>query len=467
MTIAVSNGAARGAWAAEARATLALAWPLILTNLAQIAITTTDVLMMGRLGPEALAAGNLGVAVYFALFIFAIGIAMATSPMMAQAIGRRRHAMREVRRTVRQGMWATLAMVVPAWVVLWQADAILRLLGQAPELAAAGGDYVRALQWGLLPALWFIVLRCFISALERPKAGLVVTVLTIALNAFCNWVLMFGKLGFPALGLVGAGISSTLANSFMFASLLGYVLWDRRFRRYHLLGRLWRTDWPRLRELWRIGLPIGVALGLETMVFNATAFLMGLIGTESLAAHAIALQIASATFMVPLGVAQAATVRVGLSAGRGDPPGVARAGWTALVLGIGFMAIAATTMIATPRPLVALFLDLDAPGVLPVVELAAGFLVVAGLFQLVDGAQVVGAGVLRGLKDTRVPMLFAALGYWIIGLPVGATLAFAAGLDGVGLWLGLAVGLAAVAVLMLARWQRRMRLGLVPAAQER
>jgi MATE family multidrug resistance protein len=460
-TPAITSAAARGAWAAEGRATLSLAWPLILTNLAQVAITTTDVVMMGWLGPDALAAGALGANVYFAFFVFAIGIAMGTAPMMAHAIGRRRHAVRDVRRTVRQGLWATLAMVAPIWLALWHADWILAALGQQPALAAAGADYVRTLQWGLLPALWFIVLRCFISALERPKSGLVVTVVAIALNAFSNWVLMFGKLGAPALGLVGAGISSTLANTFMFVALLLFVMWDRRFRRYYLLGRLWRMDWPRMRELLRIGMPISIAFGLEVTVFNAAAFLMGLIGTDSLAAHAIAIQIASVTFMVPMGIAQAATVRVGLSAGRGDPGGVTRAGWTALALGLAFMTVAATAMIVSPQMLVTLFLDLTEPGALRVMELAAAFLVMAGIFQLADGAQAVCAGVLRGLKDTRVPMLFAALGYWIIGVPVGATLAFEAGVEGVGLWIGLATGLVIVAVLMLTRWSLRERLQLV------
>jgi MATE family multidrug resistance protein len=384
---------------------------------------------------------------------------------MAQAIGRGRHAVRDVRRTVRQGMWATLVLVVPIWIALWHADWILIRLGQEPALARAGGEYVRALQWGLLPALWFIVLRSFISALERPNAGLVITVAAIALNAFLVWVLMFGKLGAPALGLFGAGISGSLANTFMFAALLAYILWDRRFRRYHLLGRLWRMDWPRMRELLRVGVPISIAFGLEVTVFNAAAFLMGLIGKDSLAAHAIAIQIASVSFMVPMGIGQAATVRVGLAAGRGDAQGVALAGWTALALGIGFMVIAATAMVAVPQIFVEPFLDLGEAGADHVLELAATFLVVAGIFQLVDGAQAVGAGVLRGLKDTRVPMLFAALGYWIIGVPVGATLAFELEVGGVGLWIGLAVGLAIVAVLMLTRWSMRDRLRLAPATQ--
>lgn len=462
--MATNSGAARGAWAAEARATLSLAWPLILTNLAQIAITTTDVLMMGRLGPDALAAGALGVNAYFALFVFGLGIALGTSPMMAQARGRRRHAVRDMRRTVRQGLWAVLVIVLPCWAALWHTEDFLLLIGQQPALAAGGGAYAQAMQWSLLPALWFIVLRSFIAVLERPQSALVVTVLGIAVNALACWVLIFGKLGLPALGLTGAGLAGTIANSFMFFALLGFVLWDRRFRRYHLLGRLWRTDWPRFVELLRIGVPISIAIALEVTVFNTAAFLMGHIDAASVAAHTIVLQLCSITFMVPLGLSQAATVRVGLAAGRGDPAGVTRAGWVGLATAIGFMAVAAVLMIAVPRPLLLPFLDQGDAAVARVMELAATFLVFAGLFQVADGAQALGAGVLRGLKDTRVPMLFCAIGYWVIGVPVGATLAFHFGLGGRGLWLGLAIGIGIVAVLMLWRWLHRERLGLVPAA---
>jgi MATE family multidrug resistance protein len=251
----------------------------------------------------------------------------------------------------------------------------------------------------------------------------------------------------------------------MFAMLLGFVLLDRRLRRFHLLGRLWRADWARFREIFRVGTPISLALGFEVTVFNAAAFLMGIIGTDSLAAHAVAIQIASVTFMVPLGLAQAATVRVGLAAGRGDRDGVARAGWTSLTIGVGFMGAMAVPMLAMPEALAGLFLDRADPAQARVLYLAASFLVVAGLFQLADGGQVVGAGMLRGLKDTRVPMVFAGVGYWVIGIPFGALLAFVAGMGGRGLWIGLASGLVAVAILMVTRWSRRERLGLVPGSE--
>ncbi|MBL8670380.1 MAG: MATE family efflux transporter [Alphaproteobacteria bacterium] len=451
------------AWAAEARATLALGWPIVLTNLAQVAITTTDVAMAGWLGPQALAACTLGAHLYFALLVGGMGLAMATAPMLAQARGRCRHAVRDLRRTVRQGCWLALAYCLPAWALLWHGEAVLLALGQEPALAAAAADYVRTLQWGLLPAILFIVQRSFVAALERPAAAFVVTLLAVGLNAACNWALMFGHWGAPALGLPGAGISSTLANGFMVAALGGFLAWDRRFRRYRLTGRWWRADWPRFRALVRLGLPVSGVFLIEVGVFSAATMLVGLTGAAPLAAHAIALQVASITFMVPLGVAQATTVRVGLAAGRGDPGGVARAGWTALALGGGFMAAMAALLVSVPRALAAPFLDPADPEGAAVAALAVSFITVAAVFQVSDGVQTIGAGALRGLKDTRVPMLLAGTGYWAIGMPLGVALAFAAGLGALGIWIGLASGLAIVAALMLWRWARRERLGLVAA----
>lgn len=440
---------------------LGLGWPLILTNLAQIALGTTDTLMLGWMSAADLAAGTLGANLFFGLFILGMGLVLATAPMLAQTLGRQRHAVRECRRTTRQGLWLCVAFVLPAWALLWQAEIFLLAIGQDPSLAAPAAAYVRAVQWGMLPALGVVVLRSFISALERPRAAMVVTVLAVALNGFANWLLIFGNWGAPALGVVGAGVASSLSNLFMFAALLAYILRDRQFRRFHLLGHWWRPDWPKLAEMLRLGIPMGLAMGFEVTGFNAAAFLMGPLGTASVAAHAIALQIASVTFMVPLGLGQAATVRVGLAAGAGDVQGVRRAGWSALGLGVGFMAVMAVVLIALPLPMVTLFLDLARADSAPVVELAVGFLAVAGLFQVADGAQVVGAGVLRGLKDTTMPMLFAGLGYWGIAIPLGALLGHRAGMGGIGIWIGLATGLGVVAALMVARWIGRRRLGLI------
>jgi MATE family multidrug resistance protein len=449
-----------GAWGAEFRAMLSLAWPLVLTNLSQIALATTDVIMMGWLGPDALASGALGVNLNFAFLIFGIGLVTATGPLIAIELGRRGHAVREVRRTVRQGFRAALVVAIPVWVVLWQAEAILRALGQEPRLARGAASYLHTFQWAFLPFLWFIVLRNFVSALQRPLIALWISGAAIAVNAALAWVLMFGKLGAPALGLPGAGIATTVTNVLMVAGLAGLITRDRRFRRYRIFAGFWQVDGPRFREICRIGLPIAFTLSFEVTIFNAAVFLMGLIGADALAAHSIAIQIAAVAFMVPLGIGNAATVRVGLAFGGGDVAGVARAGWSAFALAMAYACCTAAIMILFARPLVGVFLNLDTPANAPVVDLAVSYLFFAGIFQIADSGQATVSGMLRGLGDTRVPMLLAGVGYWGIGLPLGVALGFWAGLAGRGIWMGLATGLGVVAAAMTVRWIRRDRLGL-------
>lgn len=451
-------------WFTEAKAMLALSWPMVLTNIAQTAMTATDVVMMGHLSPEALAAGALGANLYMAVLIFGIGVMAAVPPMISIELGRNRHAVRDVRRTVRQGLWAAVAIVGPMWLFLWQAEAILRAMGQDPALSRAAASYVHTLQWGLLPFFFYLVLRGFVAALQRPFTASVVVLIAVAFNALANWCLMFGALGFPALGLPGSGLATSLSSLFMFVGMAVVVMRDRRFRRFRLFGRFWVPDWQRFRAFWKLGLPIGTTLAFEVVIFNGAAMLMGLIGPTSLAAHAIAIQIASLTFMVPMGIGQAATVRVGRAFGAGDRDGIARAGGTAIALGLGFMALTALVMLFAPQVLVGPFLDIAKPGAAEVAALAMSFLLYAAIFQIADGAQVVGSSILRGLGDTRIPMIYAGLGYWVIGLPLAAALGFWTPLAGIGIWIGLAVALAIVAVLMLWRWHARENLGLVGAA---
>lgn len=449
-------------WRAEVRALLALAIPLILGNLAQSAINATDLILLGRLSADALAAGSLAFNLYIPLLVFGIGLLAAVSPMVAAERGARKHSVREVRRTVRQGMWHAVLLAILCWLLLWHAPTLLVLMGQEPDLARAAGRFVRIVMWSLLPIFLFFVLRNFIAAIERPNWGAIVLAGQVLLNAVLGYALIFGHFGAPRLGLDGAAIGSAVANTFVFVALAAVVGFARPFRRYALFGRWWRADWPRFRQLAAVGLPIGLTLLFEVAVFAGAVFIMGLIGRDSIAAHAIAIQIASATFMVPLGLAQAGTVRVGLFYGAADRAGIGRAGWTAIALGVGFMAAMALILLAAPRMLVGVFLDTVDPRNATVAALAVQFLGIAALFQIVDGAQAVGAGVLRGLQDTRWPMIFAAFGYWAVGIGVGIVLAFPLGLQGVGVWIGLASGLAVVSVLMIWRWMRREALGLIP-----
>ncbi len=449
-------------WRIEASALIALALPMIAGNIAWSAIAATDLLLLGRRGAESVAAGALAINLFHALLIFGMGLVTAASPLIATERGRRRHSVRDVRRTVHQTLRAAVFFVLPAWAILWECETILLAMGQQPDLAHEAGQLMRGLQWALLPFLCFTTLRNFIAALERPVWGLVVMLLAIPFNVLAGWVLIFGHLGFPALGLFGAGLASSLSSSFLFLGLMIVILVDRRFRRYSLMGRFWTRDRERHRQVWALGLPIAITLGFETTVFNASAFLMGLIGRDSLAAHAVAIQISALVFMVPMGIGQAATVRVGIAYGRKDRAAIGRAGWLALLIGTGFACCAAAMLVLMPRTLVSAFLDLSNPANARTASLAVSFLAIAALFQLVDAAQAVGAGVLRGVQDTKVPMIFALIGYWAVGIGVGTLLAFPFHMEGVGIWLGLASGLGAVALLLIIRWSLRERLGLMP-----
>ncbi|BBK31755.1 MATE family multidrug resistance protein [Stella humosa] len=445
------------ATAVEVRALLALAAPLTLTNLAQIAIMTTDVVMIGTLGPHALAASALGSALMFTLWMFGVGVVTAVAPFVAQARGRGRDIQGESRRTFQQGLWAATIVALPCVGLLMLAGPLLLAMGQEPTLVADTEIYLQSLMWCLPPSLWFITMRTFLSAIERTRPAVLVTIAAIFFNAFGNWVLIHGELGFPALGLLGAGLASTLACLFMAVALGVVFLVEPGLRRYRVWAGFGRRDWARLRDLLAVGVPIGAMMTLECALFSGATLAMGLIGAEAVAAHQIALQCASVTFMIPLGIGQAATVRVGVAAGRGDAGGVARAGWTALVLGAGIMATAALGFLLLAGPIIGLFLDSAQPDAAVTVAYAIGFLFFAAIFQLADGAQVIAAGALRGLKDTRVPMLIAGAGYWGVGGVLGLVLAFPLGWGGNGIWLGLTLGLAVVAILLVLRFAERTR----------
>lgn len=439
-------------WRTEAVATLSLGWPLIVTQLAQMALSTVDVILLGRLGPEAVAAGALAVNLYNAVMLFGVGVMTAIMPMIARERGRMAHSVRDVRRTFRQTLWVAATLAVPSWGLLWQSNEIFALLGQDPALSHDAARILRVLMWSLLPFFAAVGLRGFFAAMERPLWTLVVGLLAVPVNALVGAVFIFGLFGAPRLGVVGAGVATLAATSFSFVALSIVLVRDRRFRRYRLFGRFWRFDGVRWRDFLRLGLPIGVMVAFESTVFNAAGFLAGLFGTPTLAAHAVTLQIGALAFMIPLGLSQAVTIRVGAALGREDLRGVVLAGWTGWGLVVVVMMAIATVMIVAPDTLIGVFLDRAATGGPETFALARAFLLIAAVFQLVDGIQAMTAGMLRGLHDTRVPMLAAAVGYWGIGLTACVVLAFPLGLAGRGIWIGLALGLGSVALLLTLRW---------------
>ncbi|MCJ2022032.1 MATE family efflux transporter [Methylobacterium sp. E-065] len=439
-------------WLRELRATLALSGPLVLTNLAQHGLIMADVVMLGRLGSEALAAATLAHGLYFILFIGGLGLTGTVAPLIAAALGHDSGATDAARRTLRAGFWAATLVAVPLMAILWHTGALLAAIGEPLPLAEAAGAYMRVLQWAMWPALLFMALRGALAALERPGWALAASLAALPVNVALGLWLAFPT-GF-ALGMTGIGAATLCSAVFSLTLLVVVVLCDPRLRRYRLLQGFWRFDGARLAAVFRLGLPMAATGLAEAGLFEAAALGMGLFGASQLAAHAVAIQIAAVCFMVPNGVAQAATVRVGLAFGRRDGSGVRRSGAVALGLAFAFMALCALTQLAAPDRLTGLFLDLADPANAGVLPIAVAFIGFAALFAVADGIQSVALGMLRGLQDATVPMWIAIGGYWGLGVPLGAALAWGAGLQGYGIWLGFCAGLFAVASLLVLRWRR-------------
>lgn len=449
----VLTRSAAASWRAELRACVALGLPLVLTNAIEMALNLTNAAMIGRIAPQALAASTLALALYNTCLMFGIGLAAAVSPLIARERGAKgADAPRAIRDLIQGGLWNSLVVVVPVWLVLWNAEPVFGLVGQDPALAKMATTYLRAMQWSLLPALVYLTLRSVLAALEHPRWTVGIGAAAIPLNAGLNWLLIGGHAGFPALGLQGSGLATLLANLFMAVALALVVTFDPRFRSYRAFTSLGAPPLLACADLWRLGLPIAAGIVLEVGMFTAATALIGHFDAAGLAAHAIALQVASFAFMIPLGIAQAATVRIGRAAGAQDPVAINRAGAVSLTLGIGVMVLSACVLLGLPRPLIGLFIDSGETGAAPIAASAVVLLGIAGLFQVADGAQVVLAGMLRGLEDTRGPMVIALLGYWGVGLPLAAVLAARSAAPGV--WVGLTAGLCVVALMLYWRWTR-------------
>jgi multidrug resistance protein, MATE family len=429
--------------------TLKLAVPIALTQLGQIAMMTTDIAFIGRLGSEALAAASLAHTVFFVSFTFGMGLVSAVAPLAAQAFGARDPRM--VRRSLRVGLWAALLIALPLMALPFRGEQILLALGQAPVAAQLAQQYLFGLAWGILPAMWFLAIRGFMSAVNRPEPILWITLAAIPANALLVYLLLYGEWGLPRLGLFGAGLATSIVNLGTFLAALWFTARRRPFRKYHVLGRIWRIDWHLMRQLARVGAPISISFLLEYGLFGAAGLLMGLISTTALAAHQIALQIAAILFMVPFGIGMAATVRVGHAVGRGDAPAVKRAGLVATGLGIVFMSAMTLAVILGRFAIAEIFLGeaTDATA-----ELAATLLLVGSTFFIADGIQTVVAGSLRGMNDTRMPLLFATISYWLVGFTFACVLGFRTPLGAAGVWIGLSCGTAVYAVLLILRFRR-------------
>ncbi len=437
---------------AHARETLVLGLPLIGSHLAQMALHVTDTVMLGWYGVVSLAAVVLGSSSFFIVFVVGSGFAKAVMPMVAAALGRGDET--QVRRDTRMGLWLSIAFGIVVFPIFWWSGPILLALGQDPEVSAIAEDYMRIVGLGMVPALMVTVLQSYLSALHRTQVVLWVTLAAVGLNIAVNWALIFGNWGFPELGARGAAVAtiSTQVLSLVVLALYAWALPE--LRRFHLFQRFWRPDWHAMRQVWRLGVPIGLTGLAEGGLFQASALMMGWIGTVELAAHGIALEVAALTFMLHVGLSSAATIRIARFDGQGDRDALRQAARVAVVISFGAAILSVLLFVSIPEPIVALFLDLTKPESAAIVAYGSVLLMVAGLFQLADGMQVMALGLLRGVQDTKVPMWLAAVSYWLIGIPCSYVLAFPLGYGGVGLWFGLVIGLVCAAASLMWRFWR-------------
>jgi len=455
--------------AAEVRATVAVAGPLAAANLAQMAMGFTNTVMVGSLGSAALAAAGLGASLYFTIAMVCSGVLTAVAPLSAHAIGA--NDPRRAGQVAGKGLVLAALLAVPVITTLMAVPRLLGALGYDAVLAGEIGRFLGAIAWAVPGFLGFAVLRSFLVAASHSRTVMIALVLCVPLNAGLNWVLIFGHFGAPPLGIAGSGCATAIIQWLMFAGLALYAAVMPSLAEYRM--RPFSRHWNEIGRILRLGLPIGGILGLEIGVFATTGILMGLLGADALGAHQLVMNCISVVFMVPLGIAQAATVRVAVALGSGVPAAARRASFVAIALGVAYMAIMAVVLVAAPRTIAKIYVDIDAPANRGLGEIALSLLAIAAVFQIFDGVQAIAAGALRGYRDTAIPLLLAVIGYWGVGFAGGWLLAFPAGYGAIGLWTGLAVGLAAVALMLTLRLHicadiavaARQSLAAVPAGE--
>lgn len=440
----------------HARALMVLGLPLIGSHLAQFAINVTDTVMLGWYSVEALAAVVLAYSLFFVVFIMGSGFGWAVMPMVAEAQSRGQE--HQVRRVTRMGLWLSILYGALAMPVFWWSGSILLGMGQTPELARDAQSYLRIAGWGVFPALLVMVLKSHLAALERTQVVLWVTVGAAVGNAAVNWLLIFGNLGFPEMGLRGAAVASVITQLLSLVLLAFYIV--RATPEHALFQRFWHPDPEVFARVFRLGWPIGLTNLAESGLFSATSVMMGWLGTVPLAAHGIALQLTSLAFMVHVGLSNAATVRAGRALGRRSPVDLRRGGAVAVGVSTLVALVTVAFFLLWPEALIAIFVDPEDAMRPRILAVGASLLAVAAVFQLADGAQVMALGLLRGVQDARVPMLLAGLSYWLLGMPASYLFGFTLGMGGVGIWLGLVIGLACAGGLLMWRfWERALRMG--------
>lgn len=428
----------------EIRSVLALAAPLALMQLGLVLYGTVDTLFVGRLGAHAIAAVGLASSTYFLLAIFGIGMTVGADALTSRAFGAGKPEVCAA--LLLHSAALSLCVAAPIFLSLELAGPLFALIGVQPEVAEAALPYLRVLRLAIFPTLLFTSCRQYLQAMDVTRPQLLAVLTGNLLNAALCWLLIFGRLGVPALGLLGGAVATVSASLWMLL-VAALASWSRmrsisfRFRGFR--ARLFR-------DLLALGVPAGAQMLVEVSAFSLMTMFCGRLGAAALASHQITLNLVSLTFMVPLGVSFAAAVRVGQGMGRGDPAAAARSGWAALGLSVAFMSMTSLLFLGAGKAVVALFTS--DPEVL---ALGSRLLLVGAFFQICDGMQVTLTGALRGLREARVPMGANLVGHWLVGFPLGLALAFKAGLGALGLWIGLCAGLVSVALTLLFVWRRK------------
>ncbi|MBS7691408.1 MATE family efflux transporter [Pseudomonas lalucatii] len=432
----------------ELRSLLVLATPIIIAQLAHTAMGFVDTVMAGRVGPRDLAAVALGNSIWVPVFLLMTGILLATTPKVAQRFGAGQQA--AIGPLVRQALWLALAVGGAAAAALWNAEIVLRWMDVEPGLIEPAMAYLRAVACGFPAVALYHVLRCFSDGLGHTRPSMVLGIIGLLLNIPLNYIFIYGKLGLPAMGGVGCGWATALVMGFMLLGMLWWVKWAPHYRASELFGRFERPQWPVIRRLLSIGLPIGIAVFAESSIFAVIALLIGGLGATVVAGHQIALNFSSLVFMIPYSLGMAVTVRVGQALGRNDPRGARFAAGVGMASALAYACLSASLILLLREPIARIYSPDPA-----VIALASGLIVYSALFQLSDAVQVTAAGALRGYQDTRVTMLLTLFAYWGIGLPVGYSLGlthwFGEPSGPRGLWQGLVVGLTCAAIMLALR----------------
>jgi multidrug resistance protein, MATE family len=439
----------------EFKAFLTLALPLAGVQLSQAAIGFVDTLMMGRIGLETLAAGGLA-ALTFSVFLYtASGILMGVSPIVATAYGA--GDKQQIERIVQQGCLLVIGLAIPISFGIANFDILMRHLGQAETTVVLGNTYLDIMVWGFFPALGFSLLRSVVSAMSHTRIVMSIAIGGTIINIIGDYVLGFGRFGFPKLGIAGLAIASIFTLWVMFLALVSYILTQKELKTYRFFRQIYRVDRQILTSLVRVGVPIGIATALEIGLFTIVTYLMGLLGTEVLAAHQVVLQTVAITFMVPLAMSYAATIRVGQEIGQNNRVGAIRAGYVGVAIGLVFMLLMAAILLLFPDRIIGIFIDLQDPRNANVIPLATEIMTIAAISQILDGPQKIIMGALYGLQDTRIPAILSFVAFWGVGLTIGYWLGFHTSLGGSGLWLGQSIGIAISAVMFFWRFNHLVK----------